>query len=178
MTENNSTNKCCVWCRESLNDNFCNLPTCNCHNPAGKTSAPHPATDSPYTHVNGGAKFPPTPPGIDVLHAHPVTQSREWGERFDEIAANGQYTEYLYQRFCCGGDYCTGSKIHNDWIKDFIRQTLRTELESLLQEWPKTEDPREARNKSGDTEDYYEAQGFNRALSTMREVISKRIEEI
>lgn len=22
---------CCVMCRESLNDNFCNLPTCKCH---------------------------------------------------------------------------------------------------------------------------------------------------
>lgn len=66
-----------------------------------------------------------------------ATQKEEWEEEFDAIQAKHSYTEYTNERFCCGGDYCTGN--HLDFIKDFIRTLLSHERAERDAWWNKHE---------------------------------------
>lgn len=103
---------------------------------------------------------------------HPVTQSKEWGERFDEIRYEiedffdyGERRGDLYKIT----DY---KKLAENVEKKFVK-LLRTELESLLQEIGYIT----AKPIGAGRPLTKENQAYNLALSTMREVISKRIQQ-
>ena len=63
-----------------------------------------------------------------------MNQEQEWEKEFDEIQSKQKYTEYgdTDKRFCCGGDYCTNTHTHNEFIKSFIRQAIQTAREEAI----------------------------------------------
>lgn len=58
--------------------------------------------------------------------------TKDWEEQFDKIQSKCKYDDYTDERFCCGGDYCTGD--HNGFIKSFIRELLAKQREELVEE--------------------------------------------
>lgn len=170
--ETNSTNKC--NCCRQIHD-------------IKKPGEPHRhghLTGCPLTSVSAVGAVAKV---VEDLDWAPVTQSKEdsWQQWEEECLTGAGWTQ-------------EGYALHKK-----IRQILRTELESagrklpvdgeylsrrddylyeegykhalksLLQEIPKEENTGDSRDKED-----YEARGYNLGLSTMREVISRRIKEI
>lgn len=103
--------------------------------------------------------------------SYPMTQSKEW-RNIESVAMN-----IVYQLDDDSGASVEFRQTNNDKRIDFVMQlickTLRTELESLLQEIGYIT----AKPIGAGRPLTKENQAYNLALSTMREVISKRIQQ-
>lgn len=156
--ETNSTNKCSCPCESCFVFHHCGSKDCHL---MSQIKCPHGVWGRGCSVCfNENERFD-----------HPVTQSKEW-RNIESVAMN-----IFYQLDDDSGASVDFRQANNDKRIDFVMQlickTLRTELESLLQEIGYIT----AKPIGAGRPLTKENQAYNLALSTMREVISKRIQQ-